>query len=284
MSDPVNILVVEDQKSSRVTLTALLEDEGYQVSQSETAEDALKHIVASPVDIVVSDLQLPDGTGLQILWSLNKINPDAAFILITGHASVETAIEAVNQGVFAYHVKPVDMEALLKSIRQALKQQQLVIENRNLLVRLQQALGRVKQMNHTLEEQNAELERMSQAKTQILATGTHELKTPLTSIMGYVDRLLVERDKVGPLNERQEHYLGIVQSNSLRLRLLIDDLLDISRIESETLEMTPADLQAGDEITQVLETMQGLIIQKQLHLVLDVPSNLPLIRADRLRF
>ena len=112
MSDPVNILVVEDQKSSRVTLTALLEDEGYQVSQSETAEDALKHIVASPVDIVVSDLQLPDGTGLQILWSLNKINPDAAFILITGHASVETAIEAVNQGAFAYHVKPVDMEAV----------------------------------------------------------------------------------------------------------------------------------------------------------------------------
>ena len=127
MSDPANILVVEDQKSSRVTLTALLEDEGYRVGQSETAEDALKHIVAYPVDIVISDLQLPDGTGLQILWSLNKINPDAAFILITGHASVETAIEAVNQGAFAYHVKPVDMEALLKSIRQALKQQQLVL-------------------------------------------------------------------------------------------------------------------------------------------------------------
>ena len=201
MSDPANILLVEDEKGSRIILTALLEEEGYRVGQSETASDALKQIMASPVEIVVSDLKLPDGTGLQILWSLKKINPDAAFILITGHASVETAIEAVNQGAFAYHVKPLDTEALLSSIRQALKQQQLVIENRNLLARLQQALERVKQMNAKLEQKNSELEQASQAKSQILATVTHELKTPLTSVMGYVDRLLLHQDKVGPLTK-----------------------------------------------------------------------------------
>ena len=156
MSDPAKILLVEDEKDSRITLTALLEEEGYRVGQSETASDALKQIMAFTFDIVVSDLKLPDGTGLQILWSLKKINPDAAFILITGHASVETAIEAVNQGAFAYHVKPLDMEALLSSIRQALKQQQLVIENRNLLARLQQALERVKQMNAKLKPESTE--------------------------------------------------------------------------------------------------------------------------------
>ena len=283
MSNPTNILLVEDEKGSRVTLTALLEEEGYLVGQCETAAEALRQISASPIEIVVSDLKLPDGTGLQILWSLKKINPDAVFILITGYASVETAIEAVNQGAFAYHVKPLDTEALLSSIRQALKQQQLVIENRNLLAKLRQALDHVKQTNSKLKEKNSELERESESKTQILATVTHELKTPLTSILGYVNRLVLERDKVGPLNERQERYLDAVQSNSRRLRALIDDLLDISRIESGTLEITITDLQAAVEIGEVVQTMRDLIDQKQLRLLINLPRSLPLVRADRLR-
>ena len=284
MSSQANILLVEDEKGSRVTLTALLEEEGYRVGQCETASEALNHITASPIEIVVSDLKLPDGTGLQILWSLKKIHPDAAFILITGHASLETAIEAVNQGAFAYHVKPLDTEALLSSIRQALKQQQLVIENRNLLERLRQALEDVKQINRKLKEKNSELERESESKTQILTTVTHELKTPLTSIIGYVNRLMLARDKVGPLNERQERYLDAVQSNSRRLRALIDDLLDISRIESGTLEIALTDLQAAAEIGEVVQTMRELIDEKQLRLLLNLPSSLPLVRADRLHF
>ena len=91
----------------------------------------------TPTNIVVSDLKLPDISGLDILLALKKFNPDAAFILMTGHASLETAIEAVNRGAFAYHVKPLDMEALNNSVRNALKQQQLLAENRDLLDRLQ---------------------------------------------------------------------------------------------------------------------------------------------------
>ena len=118
MNDSTTILVVEDDLGSLVTLTALLEAEDYVVEGCSTAEEALRYIATNaPMDLVVADLKLPDGSGLHIHWALKKLNPDAALILTTGYASVETAIEAANGGVFAYHVKPLDLDALLTSIR-----------------------------------------------------------------------------------------------------------------------------------------------------------------------
>ena len=256
MNYPATVLLVEDEKGSRIMLTALLEAEGYRLVSCETAQEALGFLTAGEtVDLVVSDLKLPDGSGLQVLWALKKINPDAAFILMTGHATVETAIEAVNEGVYAYHVKPLDIDALTHNIRNALHQRSLSIENRELLQKLQMT-------NAELEENNRELEQASLAKTQILATVTHELKTPLTSIVGYIDRMM-EQDKVGVLNERQERYLERAQRNSWRLKALIDNLLDISRIESGSLEFAPVELDLGHEIQEVVRSMQTQIDDKK---------------------
>ena len=133
-------------------------------------------------------------------------------------------------------------------------------------------------------ENNLELEQVSRAKTQILATVTHELKTPLTSVVGYVDRLLFDQDKIGPLNEKQERYLSRVQTNSRRLQALIDDLLDISRIESGTLQLALADLEVQEETEEVVRAMRAQIDDKQLRLLMNIPSGLPWVRSDRLRF
>ena len=158
MREPARILVVEDEEGSRVTLTVLLETEGYGVHACETAGESLNHLIHHPVDIVVSDLRLPDGSGLQILWALKNINPDAEFILVTGHGTLETAIEAVNQGAFAYHVKPLDIDALKGSIRNALRQQHLEIDRRQLLDRVQQINENLNQFVKELELKNQQLQ------------------------------------------------------------------------------------------------------------------------------
>ena len=237
----------------------------------------MNHIVTEgSVEIVISDLKLPDGSGLQILWALKKISPDAAFILITAHASVETAIEAVNEGAFAYHVKPLDIDALKGSVHNSLTQQRLSVENRSLLESLQRA-------NQELEEKNVELEQASVAKTQILSTVTHELNTPLTSIMCYVDRLLLGRENVGPLTGRQQRYLEAVHGSADRLKALIDDLLDTSRIESGTLVLAHIEIGVREEIEDAIESMREHINEKDMRVVLDIPKNLRVL-GDRLRF
>ena len=236
--DTANILLVDDDKSTRVVLTALLEDSAYTVRACGTAEEALGHLMSQdPVDVVVSDLRLPDGSGLQVLWALKKINPNAAFILITGYASLETAIEAVNEGAFAYHVKPLDMDALTESIRNALRHKDLAVECRTLLERIHDynvesgidcgnLLEKVREYNVELADKNLELERASREKSQILVTVSHELMTPLSSIMGHTEVMLFQPDKVGPLTSRQRKYLEAAHQDSLRLKSLIDDLLD----------------------------------------------------------
>ena len=167
MTGPTKILVVEDDQGSRITLTGLLEAEGYRVETCETARESLNYLIHHPVHVVVSDLRLPDGNGLQILWALNNINPDAAFILITGHATLETAIEAANQGAFAYHVKPLDIDALKASIRNALRQQRLEIDKRDLLAKVQEVNAELKDSMTELETKNRELHH-SLAKVKLL--------------------------------------------------------------------------------------------------------------------
>jgi len=239
---------------------------------------------AEPLDIVISDLKLPDGDGLQILWSLTKLNCEALFILTTGHANVDTAIEAVNQGAFAYHTKPLDIDALNSTIRNALKLKQLVVENRNLLQGLQLANEELNRAVQQLEIKNQELEQASRSKTQIMSTVTHELKTPLSCVIGYVDRLLRQQHTLGTLNERQTRDLENVEESSLRLNELIDDLLDVSRIDSGSLKFSIDQLEVRPEIESVIRSMQGDIDEKQLQVMVGIPLGLKRVRADKHRF
>ena len=124
----------------------------------------------------------------------------------------------------------------------------------------------------------------SLANSQNLSTVIHELRTPLTSIVGYADRLLVRQDNVGQLNERQQRYVTAISKSSHRLEDLINDLLDISRIEAGKLEITLIELEVGKEIEELVQVMQTQFGEKQISIVLDIPSSLRPVYADANRF
>ena len=276
-----NILIVEDDIGTRTTLAVILEQEGHRVVTCQTGEEALERISdrgkTAEIDIVVSDLRLPDISGMDILRALKDRRPDAAFILMSGHATLETAVDAVNQGAFSYLVKPLDIDSLISTIRNAINQQRLVSENKELLKMLQRS-------NEELEKKNRDLEEAGLAKMRILSAASHELKTPLTSIVGYVDRILLQRESVGELNDRQERYLQTVKKNSYRLKALVDDLLDISRIESGGLTLTLAAVDVASELEDAVSSVQTLAERKNIVVEMDVPEDLAPIWAERLRF
>lgn len=276
-----NILIAEDDTSTRKTLSVILEDEGHLVFACEDGEEALKRIAGEDgtpqIDIVVSDLRLPDISGLDILTALKDRYPDAAFILMSGHATLETAVQAVNQGAFSYHVKPLDIDSLIGTIRNALNQQRLISENKELVAML-------KRSNEELEDKNRNLEEAGLTKMRILSTASHELKTPLTSIVGYVDRMLLQRDTVGDLNDKQERYLEIVKRNSYRLKALVNDLLDISRIESGGIDLDITSVDVAGELEDAVRSVQTHADRKNIKVELEVPLDLPPVQAERLRF
>lgn len=281
MNQQGNVLVVEDEKGSRLTLTVILEEEGHQVVALETAEQALNHIIERPTDLVISDLELPDGSGLQILWALKRINPDASLILVTGHASQETAIEAVNQGAYAYHVKPLDMDALNHSVRNALKQQNLQTENKALLEKLQLSNQNLRNSNIHLED---EVEELSLTKSQILAAVTHELNTPLAGILGNLDLLLDPGEAAGPLNEKHHQYLGSLKKDANRLNGLIENILETSRLETGGLQLAVTALDVGAEIDEAVGSLREDLRDRCISLVINIPKHLPAVKVDRFRF
>src|SRR5690606_13783077 len=121
----------------------------------------------------------------------------------------------------------------------------------------------------------AELDRL---KSEFVNTVSHELRTPLTSIMGYLSLVLAEA--AGPLQEQQREFLNVVARNTNRLANLINDLLDIQRIESGRMPIHLSPTSLAPVVRQVAETFRVQAEQKGLSFTVNVPEDLPLINAD----
>ncbi len=137
----------------------------------------------------------------------------------------------------------------------------------------QEFLGTVSVFRDVTVEVEAE-----RAKSEFVSTVSHELRTPMTSIKGYADLLLM--GAVGSLTGEQERFLTIIKSNTDRLTLLVNDLLDISRIESGRLILTPRVVRVEDLIAQVITTMGARAAERELELCSELSSVLPEIFVD----
>lgn len=263
----IKVLLVEDNPGDARLLQIMLDDAGsgqFEIVHVERLSQLQESLDEDVHDVILLDLSLPDSHGLETLETAAAVAPEVAIVVMTGLEDEAIGVQAVRDSAQDYLVKgQVDSKLLARSLRYAIERKRGALE---------------------LEEKNEALQQESVAKSQILSTVSHELKTPLTSIIGYVDRLLLRRDKVGPLNERQEQYLENVKEDSRRLKVLIDDLLDISRIEAGSLELNLTVLQIRPQVEQVIDAIQSQFDYKKLSVIHAIPSELHSVIADQLRF
>ena len=132
MDEKPDILIIEDDESTRKTLTVVLGKKGYGTETASTGKEALERAKKQSFDVTLLDIRLPDMDGMELVAPLKELHPDLAVIVITGYASLETALQALKEGAADYITKPLDMEKVLEAIGEALEKQRLVVELRKL--------------------------------------------------------------------------------------------------------------------------------------------------------
>lgn len=140
MKDKASILLIDDEESSRQALMLLLKG-SYTVTGAGNGHEARQRLAAEQYDIVITDLRLPDCSGIDILKQIKQYSPATEVILITGHASAETAVSAIKEGAYDYITKPLNMEELRIIIAKALEKRQLLSENIYLKKQLREKFG-----------------------------------------------------------------------------------------------------------------------------------------------
>ncbi len=136
-----DILLVDDEEALCMAAEKTLVKEGYHVHCVHSANEGFAEFQRTAPDLVITDLALPDGDGMDVLRRVKQLRSDVEVIVITGHGTVERAVEAMRLGAYDFIEKPLDRAALLRAIRKAAEKQQLTAENRRLRNELEQRRG-----------------------------------------------------------------------------------------------------------------------------------------------
>lgn len=192
-----HILIVDDETAILEVFRSLFSDEDYRLSLAETGRDAVRIIREDTVDLVIADKNLPDITGLEVLKVAKQVRPVTEVIIITGFASLDTVLTAMELDAFDYMLKPLtNIFDIKKKVRQALEKQEMTLENQRLLKHLRE---RTVELERTLAELRAVQTELIQSEKLAgigtLAAGVaHEISSPLFGILGLAEAILDEPD------------------------------------------------------------------------------------------
>jgi signal transduction histidine kinase len=234
------VLLVDDDVNILETAKDILEEANYAVQTASNGNSALKLIGEHNFNVVVVDFQLPDITGLELARKVREQNEHTLVILMTGHASLEMAVKAIQEAVYDYLIKPVDPAQLQRTLEKALDKQRLSLENKQLL--------------HDLRTTNETIAKLDSLKSKMLTVMSHDLRTPLSSIRGYSE--LLKSGVKGKLTEAQKKILEVAIQESDHLNGLIGDLLDLASIEAGRLILDTKQAKFDEIIQKVTQRVR----------------------------
>ena len=243
MKDPDRkrkLLIVDDEPVILQILEAVFEDGPWELSACSTGEQAREEMEKHGVDILLTDKNLPDINGLDLLVDAKRVNPLAEVIIITGYASLETALSALEMDAFDYVLKPLNnVFEIRKKVERAAAKQAIAEENQVLLVELaskNDALESALAETRSLQDELIQTEKLAGIGT--LAAGiAHEVSSPLFGIMGLAEAIAEEEEV-----QTSQAYAREIVEYSKGIRDIVKELSSYSRAASNEY-LTTVDLQ-----------------------------------------
>jgi signal transduction histidine kinase len=298
MREQPKVLVVDDEESVVVTIKAILQLDGYNVATTTSCVEARTMVRDVEYDLVLTDLRLEDGDGLDVLKAVRERHPDTVTIMLTGYASLESAVQALRAGAYDYLVKPSEVEELRSTVARGIERRRLGQELRLRVAELERANREIADLNSSLQrrideataelkEQYEQLKELDRMKSQFLSIASHELKTPITAMSGFLQVALRRVRRLGetagdsPVTEGLRgitEQLEVVYRQTGKLARLIDELLDVSRIQTGRVEFHYGDVDMGELADEVATRMQFTTTAHQISVRRDSQN---VVTADR---
>src|SRR5712691_5915823 len=298
MREQPKVLVVDDEESVVVTIKAILQLDGYNVATTTTGAKARAMVREAEYDLVLTDLRLEDGDGLDVLRAVRESYPETVTIMLTGYASLESAIQALRAGAYDYLVKPSEVEELRSTVARGIERRRLGQELRLRVAELERANREIADLNSSLQrrideataelkERYEQLKELDRMKSQFLSIASHELKTPITAMSGFLQvalrrvRRLNDGAAPGAMSEGLRgitEQLDVVYRQTGKLARLVDELLDVSRIQTGRIEFRYGEVDMGELANEVATRMQLTTTTHQISVNRDSQN---VVTADR---
>ncbi|TBR16785.1 hybrid sensor histidine kinase/response regulator [bacterium] len=261
----VKILVVDDDANLRESVRDNLELEGYEVTEAGTGAEAMKAVVTGFFDVILMDFNLPDSTGIDVIRDIRKVNTESEILMLTAHASLDTALKAIRESVYDFLVKPVDFDVLKRAIAKAVEKLRLIQDNRRLIEDLRKA--------------NEQLLYLSNMKSKFLSMASHDLSNSLMTLQVSLEMLI---GSMNPSDEQKKRMLYISNGIS-QLSRLIEDLVDWASIESGKFRLEMESQDPGKILEDCVGAQLTRASQRGIALKADIGKGLPKVAADKRR-
>ena len=216
------LLVIDDEQGIREGCRRVLTPAGYQVETAATIATGREAIETGDFDLVLLDVMLPDGKGIDLLETIRQRDPDIVAVIITGFATVELAVEALKKGAYDFISKPFGADLLLLTVERGLEKRRLSQETRR--------LREIEAQSAELARAREDMERLDRFKSAFMLTVAHELRSPVVAAQSLLRTMLL--GLTGEVTAQQRKILDRVEVRHQELLDLINDLLALA--ESKT--------------------------------------------------
>jgi signal transduction histidine kinase len=291
-SEAIRILYVEDDPASATLVQRILATEGYDLSIVTDGVEALEAAQRLRPHLILMDINISGLDGYEVTTRLRSMEEmqDVPIVAVTAATLRGDRERALIAGCDGYIPKPIDVDRFPEQVRAFLGGQKEQIESpeeksRYLVEYSHRLVERLEEKIHELEEAHAELRRIEKMKSDFVILAGHELRTPLTVIYGYTQLLLANPQIPGSPDQEgsPRHLITQVAQATHRLSQVIEDILNVSLIDANRLELITVPVFLSSLVTSVIQSVKRASQDRQLEFVVAGFEDLPPVRGDAQR-
>ncbi len=266
------VLIIEDDKDITDLVEIHLQDLGYSLDKAYDGESGLSKALSGSYDLVLLDLMLPKLEGLEVCKRIREQDKALPILMLTSRSEEMDKILGLALGADDYIIKPFSIRELIARVKANLRSVEAIKEE------VSKATDAFNKMAATIEANIQEIKNNDRLRRDLIANISHDLRSPLASIQGYLETIMIKEEKLSSTERRD--YLEIVYKNFQRLNRLVDDLLELSKLDAKQIKPKPEHFSIAELTQDVVLKFKPQAEKQHITIHSDFPSGIPIVEGD----